>query len=70
MGTREYAIADRLEAAGLPRPSAITIAARGASIAAAFQHGSHTDTFEGFGETDSAAADDVIRQWRLCELYS
>jgi acetylornithine/succinyldiaminopimelate/putrescine aminotransferase len=70
VGIREDAIADRIEAAGLPRPAGVTIATSGASIAAAFQHGSHTDTFEGWGETDAAAADDVIRQWRLCEPHS
>ena len=70
MGKREDDIAARIEAAGLPRPSAIHIAKSGQSVAVAFKRGTGTDTIEGCGSTDDEAADDVIRQFKSTRSQS
>lgn len=67
--SREAMIVKRIQAAGLPLPSAVIFAKSGDTIAVAFQHGSHMDTIEGCGTTDEAAADDVIRQFRLARRH-
>jgi hypothetical protein len=62
---RERWITDRVSAAGLASPTDVQLAHGGGSVAVAFEIDGVTETVEGCGGSDEAAADDVIRQLRV-----
>jgi hypothetical protein len=61
---REDAIVTRIAAAHLLVPTAVAFSSHGGGIAVAFTIKGVTETFEGCGASDYAAADDVVRQLR------
>jgi hypothetical protein len=64
-GSRERWIADQISQANLLVPTAVSIAQHGGGIAVAFTIDTVTETIEGCGDSDQAAAADVVRQLRV-----